>query len=236
MLAHIESSYKEEPSQADVANGSAQRPGYKLFQRIKAARATRNKEVLDKFLDGLRDDITWHCSKMRTEQAAELDAAAATSPEKASINSHRSSTGSSPLLSSAESHELDIRSSLPGETVSCVDTSSEIGDVTASSPPSPSRDPEESAEPRTATRSSTPVDTAPGTEEPPLYLYTSILYSHAGRTGVSLRYVPASSISLQGWRCEVIYDDIRRIGIAANKKNAGHVAARMICQELGIAA
>jgi hypothetical protein len=36
------------------------------------------------------------------------------------------------------------------------------------------------------------------------------------------------------WSCEVIYGGISRIGRAQSKKMAGHVAARMICQELRI--
>ena len=236
VLEHIESKIKEEPSPADVANGSAHQPGYKLFRRIKAARATRNKESLEIFLDDLKKDIARHCSDMRREHAAELDASPAPSPRRAVPVENQGHVNSSPLLNSPNVEQLRLNGSLPDAMALNADIRSTTEDSDTSSASSSAEDLEEESATETESRSSSPVGIAPDVEASRMHIYTNILYSHASNTGIRPQVIPATTMSPQGWQCTVRYGEVEKSAIAESKKMAGHIAARMVCQEIGLIA
>jgi hypothetical protein len=234
VLKHIESKYKDEPSPADVANGSAHRPGYKLFRRIKAARATKDKEILDTFLDNLKRDITRHCSDIRREHAAELDAESTDSPQRALPIENQGSVNSSPLLRSSDAEQLGLNGSLPNAIELNTDTRSTTEDSDTSSASSSTEDPEQESTTETESRSPSPVTIAPGVKASRMHVYTDILYSHASNPGIKTQVIRTTTRLPQGWQCTIKFGDIEKSAIAENKKTAGHIAARLVCQELGL--
>jgi hypothetical protein len=74
ILEEMETRYWREPSENVGSNVGLHNPGFELFSRIKAARATKNDKALMISLEQLFSDIQSSCRKLRKEQAAELEA------------------------------------------------------------------------------------------------------------------------------------------------------------------
>lgn len=235
MLAHIEDGYKDDIAKAGTTEGSAQQPGDRLFQRIKAARATKSKGALEAFLTELECDIRRHCSVMRREHAAELEASREPTPDKASPNATQSSSSSSPLLSCAETEESDVASSFPDGLILSSDSGSTAENPITSDVPSSLEDQSGTSTTETRTRTPSPFVETSDTEDVELHKYSEVLQSYADSTKTVLQVIPGPSRTMQGWPCKVVFGDIERSAVAKNKKTAGHIAARSICQHLSIA-
>ena len=213
-----------------MANGSAHQAGYKLCRRIKAARASGNRGDLNKLLENLKKDIKKHCSYICKEQAAELGTP---EPEETSPSGNHGPVNKSVPPLSSDTEKLSCNGAHSGAALPSKDTRSITENRNTSSASSSVERTEVLFTPGTESRSSSSVGTAPSVE---LHIYTRMLHSHADSTGTKFQTIPAATMSPQGWPCTVRYGDIEETAVADNKKTAGHIAARLMCQRIGLIA
>ena len=231
MLVHIEDRYTEIPLRVDMANGSAHQAGYKLCRRIKAARASGNRGDLNKLLENLKKDIKKHCSYICKEQAVELGEP---EPGKTSPSGNHGSVNRSLSPFSSDNEKLYYNGTHLSATLPSRDSRSITEDRDTSSASSLVERSEELFPPAAESRSSSSAETAPNVEASDMSVYSEMLYSHASTTHIKLQVIPATAKSPEGWRVTIKYGDIEKTAVADTKKKAQHLAAHLVCQELGL--
>lgn len=258
ILKHIENDYWRDDIRQVPLDCGPQYPGYELSHRMKAARATNDQNTLNTFLESLRNKVYWYCGKILQEQMAELADNMDPNSNNVSMD-NPTDTASTPTRTEKTAEKvadqiLDTKNVGHGENLHVNGTSADNG-----ASPSPS-DSEEAVEvdanagsstsgasatwtpPGTristppGTRISTPSPTRAGNEERPLQEYSTLIHLDAARAKKPIQVVHSDARIDDIWRCEVMYNEISKIGLGQTKKIAEQDAKRMICQELGIAA
>ena len=183
---------------------------------------------MDKLLEDLKKDIKEHCSNICKEKAAELDKP---KPRKPLPSENYGPVNRSLQSLSTDTEKICCDSLHPGTIAPSNDTSKDRDTSSASS--SVER-PEELFPPRTESRSSPSAETVPNAEASDMSVYSEMLYSHASNTHRKLQVIPATARYPEGWRVTIKYGDIEKTAVADTKKKAQHLAAHLVCQELGL--
>lgn len=205
----MEHNYSRKSRRNEGDNGNPIYPGYELFGRVNAARATKDNTTLQAFMDQLSSQILSTYRNLRTVNMAELDTDMPYSPSCIyRVETSSSSTSSSQHL---EDH---------GEATSSNDESE-----------NPLQEDSFHVEGSSGQNKRSLAPNHEGVR--PMHRYTSILYEYASRFEEDPEF-REDWIAPDKWRCNIIFKDVSGIGEGRNKKEAKHVASQRICEALGI--
>lgn len=201
----MESSYWTDPNRNDD-DGNTRYPRVETFNRINAARLTKNEESFQAYAHQLSVEIKRHCRQLRNGAVAEL---AAQSEDNSGITRHCES----PKSTTSTESSLE-RSSVASDRDEDTGSSSQDEAELARTIPHPQSQP------------------VPGTLEAelPLHTYTSMLWEFAARTGKEPSFKEGGFPG--AWVCEASFDGYCEQATAQTKKKARHLAAWLLCQAL----
>jgi hypothetical protein len=204
LLDRMEISYREKCSGNLGNNGIISYPG--IFDRINAARIIDDKTMLRTFLDELSNDIQRNCQLLYRENVAELE----THSQQQHSAAHRVAT-SDPAAGDGTSLKEDPAAS---------DTDEGTG--------SPS--PDESEDIPISSRPNTPSTSQSCKANLRAHEYTSKLWILALESGGEPVFDYGGGPN--AWTCEASFDGCRGKGFAKKKKDAQHLASKMLFQVL----